>query len=232
MLSFLREQTLDEPIETQGGDSPGQDGEYYTVASHGKKARKSTTLLAILFVIGLACLGVMIKRSTPKAASAAEADAEQTDIQLAIARITGVKTEMFNRMGEIVNKFYEFSGVKQVEVGELATNPFEFKLVPASVKAELDTEPRVSPLDAEGLRRRQMAQQAKDLEVLSIMQSTQGNCCMIGDKFLYEGDTIQNFRVVEIKENQVRLLWVDASATDQDKSKLEDLEIVLKLTEE
>lgn len=231
MLSFLREQTLDEPVDTQGEGSPGQDGEYYTVASHGKQARKSTTLLAILFVIGLACLGYMIKKSTPKAASASEANAEQTDIQLAIARVTGVKTEMFNRMGEIVDKFYEFSGVKQVEVGELATNPFEFKLVPTGIKAELDTEPRVSVMDEEALMRRQMAQQAKDLKVLSIMQSPQGNCCMIGDKFLYEGDTIQAFRIAEIKEDSVRLLWTSPSTTGDNPSTLNDLEIVLKLSE-
>ncbi len=231
MLSFQREHTLEEPIEAQGEGSPNQDGEYYTVASHGKKARKSTTLLAILFVVGLACLGYMIKRSTPKAASASETDTGQTDIQLAIARVTGVKAEMFNKMGEIVNKFYEFSGVKQVKVNELATNPFEFKLVPTNVNAELDDEPRVSPLDEDALRRRKMAQQAKDLKLLSIMQSAQGDCCMIGDKFLYEGDTIQDFKIAEIKESQVRLLWISPSATDEDASKMKDLEIVLKLSE-
>jgi len=218
-------------VQNQGENSPNQDGEFYTVASHGKQTRKSTTILAVLFVVGLACLGYMIKRSTPKAASASEANAEQTDIQLAIARITGVKTEMFNKMGEIVDKFYEFSGVKQVKVNELATNPFEFKMVPGGVTAELDMEERSSPLDAEALRRRQMAQQAKDLKLLSIMQSTRGNCCMIGDKFLYEGDTIKGFRIAEIKENLVRLLLTPPAVSNEETSTLKDLEIVLKLSE-
>ena len=76
-----------------------------------------------------------------------------------------------------------------------------------------------------------MAQQAKDLKVLSIMQSPQGDCCMIGDKFLYEGDTIQEFRIAEIKEDGVRLLWTSPSAVNEKHSTLNDLEIVLKLSE-
>ncbi len=230
MLSFQRENSSEEPLADKPGGS-NQDGEYYTVATREKQVRKSTTLLAILFVIGLVCLGYMIKRTTPKAASASETNTEETEIQSAMARLTGVKSEIFNKMGEIVNKFYEFSGVKQVKVDELAKNPFEFKLFLTDIQPDGDTGQTIPDVDVETLKRRQMAKQAKELKVLSIMESNRGNCCMISDKFLYEGDMIEGFRIMEIREDRVKLLWTprrdQAAATTQ----LEDLEIVLKLSE-
>ena len=118
MLSFLREQSNgDLPAQKQNaavesepgdGDEKPKEQEYLTVAAPGKRTRKSTILLAVLFIIGLLCLGYMIKKSTPKAASAASGVPEETQLETAIARLTGVKSEMFNSMDEIVRKFYEF----------------------------------------------------------------------------------------------------------------------------
>ena len=117
MLSFLREQSNgDVPEEkpgtavesAQGDDAEkSQEQEYLTVAAPGKRTRKSTIFLAVLFIIGLLCLGYMIKKSTPQAASAASDVTEETQLEAAITRITGVKSEMFSSMDEIVNKFYE-----------------------------------------------------------------------------------------------------------------------------
>ena len=56
------------------------------------------------------------------------------------------------------------------------------------------------------------------LQLLSIMQSDQGNCCMINDRILYEGDSIRGFKVCRIGDSFVKL-------------KYEDVEIVLKLSE-
>ena len=73
----------------------------------------------MLVGIGLLGLMLMIRRSQPQAASAAPAAGDQTKIEAAITRLTGVRSEMADRMDEIVKKFYEFSDVVQVKVDEL-----------------------------------------------------------------------------------------------------------------
>lgn len=229
MLSFLREQSMDETPAEQNTGEANQSGEYYTVASRSTQTRKTTTLLAVLFIAGLACLGFMIKRSTPQAATASESKSEETEIEIAIARLVGVKSEMFNKMGEIVEKFYEFSDVEQVEVNELAKNPFEFELGRAGL--DTSTEEVTAKPNLQAIQRQKMAKKAEGLKVLSIMQSGRGNCCMIGDKFLFEGDTVEGFTITEIKEDRVKLLWSAASNPDPDATKVNDLEITLKLSE-
>ncbi len=226
MLSFLREQNPgDSPEEKpaaadvrtpdDGTEKPQKQEEYLTVAAQTKQVRKSTIVLAVLFAIGLLCLLFMIKKSTPQTASATAANAEETQIETAIARFTGVRSEMFNRMDEIVNRFYEFSNVPQVYVNELTKNPFELEMFLANLRAKADEE--ALDIDADMLWQ-QTRQRAKDMQLSSIIQSEQGTCCMINDEILYEGDPIGGFKVRQIGDSYVKL-------------KCEDVEIVLKLSE-
>ncbi|UCE98893.1 MAG: hypothetical protein JSV82_06820 [Planctomycetota bacterium] len=200
------------------GESQGSPQEYLSVAAHEKNVRKTTMLLAILFGIGLLCLWFMIKKSTPSTAAAATVSAEETHLEKAIAQLIGVKSEMFNRMDEIVKKFYEFSNVQQVKVGELAKNPFKLEMFLANIKK--NTDGKELDIDLELLRQEQLTGQARDMQLLSIMQSNadKGNCCMIDDKILYEGDSIRGFKVRQISGSTVSL-------------ESEGLEIVLKLSE-
>ena len=239
MLSFLREQgngdlpaqKPDNAVESAPGDDTEkpQEQEYLTVAASGKKTRKSTILLAVLFIIGLLSLGYMIKKSTPKAASAASDVTEETQLEAAITRLTGVKSEMFNSMDEIVRKFYEFSDVVQVKVGELVKNPFKLELFSANVKEEPRIEIKVPEIDTEMVQRQQIRQKAKEMRLLSIMQSDRGDCCMVGDKILYEGDSINEFVVRQIGGNFVKLEWNPDSNNGSLSSQLEPVEIVLNL---
>lgn len=216
MLSFLRDQNPEDlpgqdaknKKATGAGDGANdkpQEPEYLTVAAQGKRTRKSTTLLAVLFVIGLVCLWCMIKKSTPETASAATADTEQTLIETAIARLTGVKSEMFSRMDEIVKKFYEFSNVPQVKVDELSKNPFELETFLASLKRDTDSDGGDNKISAELLWQQQIKLKSKGMQLLSIMQSDHGNCCMIDDRILYEGHTINGFKILKIGNNFVKL---------------------------
>ncbi len=229
MLSFLRDQSLEDlpaqkKMNTTADKAPGdgteksQESEYLTVASHGKQVRKSTTLLAVLFIIGLLCLCFMIKKSTPKAASAAAGKTEDTLIETAITRLTGVKSAMFNRMDEIVGKFYEFSDVPQVKVNELAKNPFEVETFLANLEEKTGAEGKGNEIDANMLWQRQMRRKSQGMQLLSIMQSDQGNRCMIDDKILLEGDSIKGFKVRQIGDIFVKL-------------ESNGVEIVLKLSE-
>lgn len=226
MLSFLRDQNPgDSPEEKpaaadvrtpdDGTEKPQEQEEYLTVAAQTKQVRKSTIVLAVLFAIGLLCLWFMIKKSTPQTASATAANAEETQIETAIARFTGVRSEMFNRMDEIVNRFYEFSNVPQVYANELTKNPFELEMFLANLRANAEEE--ALDIDADMLWQ-QTRQRAKDMQLSSIIQSEQGTCCMINDEILYEGDPIGGFKVRQIGDSYVKL-------------KCEDVEIVLKLSE-
>jgi len=210
MLSFLQDQNSEElpaeqkknaaagkKVSTDGVDK-SQESEFLTVASHGKQVRKTTKLLAVIFIIGLLCLGFMIIKSSPDAASAANDQTEQTKVETAIARLTGVKTQMFNRMDEIVNKFYEFSDVPQVKVNELAKNPFE--LDTASGNSGIENKP-----DARALWQQQLKQNSKGMQLWSIMQTHQGNRCMIDDEILAVGDSIRGFKVIQIGDKFVKL---------------------------
>ncbi|MHC4628077.1 MAG: hypothetical protein ACYTDV_13945, partial [Planctomycetota bacterium] len=217
MLSFQKEQNVGK-MPAQGpnaaasslpgdGSEKSQDQHYLTVAEHGKRARNSTVLLAVLFIAGLLGLWFMIKKSTPQAVSAADEQTERAQIEAAITRLTGFKSEVFGRMDEIVRKFYEFSDVLQVQVSELAKNPFRLELFLAGAEEEPQPTNMVPEIDVENLWRQQIQEKAKGLELASIMQTGRGNCCMIGSDILYEGDSVEGFKVSQIGDNFVKLEW-------------------------
>jgi preprotein translocase subunit SecG len=241
MLSFLRDQNGSnlpgqQPLEPANGKAPGdgaepaQEQQFLTVAAHGKRARKSTIILVVLFIIGLVCLWFMIKRSSPETASAASANADEAKVEGALARLTGIKSEVFNKMDEIVKKFYEFSGVKQVEVKDLAKNPFALETVSDQIKEKPDTKD-LSAADLAMIWQRQIRQKTKDMKLLSIIRSDQGNSCMIGSRILREGDTIQGFTVREIRESSVKLQWTGDQTDGHPAASQDNVEVVLTLSE-
>jgi hypothetical protein len=110
---------------------------------------------------------------------------------------------MYDRMDEIVGKFYEFSDVKQVGVQELSKNPFEHQMFSSEMPKKADNDNAGGM--AELLRQQQLWQQSREMQLLTIMRSEQGNCCMIDDKILYKGDRIRDFVVTEVGDNSVKL---------------------------
>lgn len=230
MLSFLRNQSFEDSTDSRNpqvsdgdanrqGNVPAdkdQQQQYLTVAAQGKKVRKMTMMLVVLFGIGLLGLLFMIKKSTPKTAVASSEVEEESQIEKTIARLTGLGSEMFKRMDQIVSKFYEFSDVKQVKVDELAKNPFEQQKFLADVGETSDSED--DRMKAELIRRQRLRQGTRDMQLLTICQTERGNCCMIDDKILYEGDMIKGYKVSQISDDFVKL-------------ELGDVETVLKLSE-
>jgi preprotein translocase subunit SecG len=219
MLSFMREQEMpgSSPETGAGGaGSSSSDEGYLTVSTRANNVRKTTSMLVVLFIIGVISLWFMIKKSSPQAASAAGDPATETQIETAISRLTGIKAEMFSRMDEIVEKFYEFSDVQQIKVSELAKNPFSQEVLWANLRKPSDNDDAL-------MRQQNMQLQAKGLRLLSIMQSEQGNCCMIDDQILREGDMIKGFTVRRIGETSVAL--------ELEQNQSEKLQIVLKLSE-
>ncbi len=246
MLSFLREQKGDIPIESGLGLAEGADTgvsanaqaqEYLTTAAHSKNVRRTTSAFAVLFGIGLLCLLFMIKNSAPQTASASSNGKDETQIEIAIARLTGASSEMFSRMDQIVNKFYESSNVLQVKVNELVKNPFELELFLSNLKGKVDLQGDDFEINTGMFRQQQIRQKAKDLQLKSIikMQDDRLNCCRINNKDLHKGDLIDGFKVTQIGDNFVKLEWWDAGANSEPSS-VESvpgnrLEVILKLSE-
>jgi len=249
MLSFIREERPGEPSGQkpprpgQAGRTPadgagelkrnevqghpqtqenalGKQQEYLTVAARGKNVRRSTILLAGLFILGLLCLWFMIKKSSPQTATASleQVSTEETQIEMAITQLVGVRSEMFNRMGEIVKKFYEFSDVQQVKVNELVKNPFKHEIFLGNLKEKSDAEKGNFGVNTEIMRQAQLRQQTKDMQLLSIVATDAGKCCVIDDRRLYEGDSIRGFNVRQIGDSAVLL-------------ESDGVEIILKLSE-
>lgn len=205
MLSFLQDGQSDDkkinenPVGESSLPANQQEQEYFTVSDQSKNVRKTTCLLIILFSIGLISLWLMIKKSTPQTAMAS--DNEESQIESAITKLMGVKSEVFGRMDEIVKRFYQFSDVEQVNVGELSKNPFEHEDFLVKSKESPDFK----------IMEQHIKQQTKQIHLLSIMDvpgqrsSSLKRCCMIDDKILYVGDSIKGFKVCKINENSVQL---------------------------
>ncbi|MHC5073419.1 MAG: hypothetical protein ACYTFM_06770 [Planctomycetota bacterium] len=235
MLSFMKEQGSKGPskksketnVDRSSTEGVGEQ-EYIAVDSKKDRARKSTILLTALVLFGLVFLFFMIKKSTPSDASASSISDDEMKIEKAITELTGIRSEMNNRMDEIVKKFYEFSDIEQVEVGELSKNPFQHKLLLVGLNPVSDSQ------DGEGQAEiiyQQLRQQAEDIELLSIMRSSGRRCCMIDDRILHEGDSVRSFKISQIGDDFVKLVWSQGDKQPSSESKIEDMEIMLTLSD-
>jgi hypothetical protein len=240
MLSFIREQGGGDPSANQaknGGQrspkGPEDAGslEFLTVATTSKSVRKSTILVAILVSIGLVCMWFMIRKSQPQTAAAKQADEEQSQIEVAIGRLTGVSSEMISKADQILKKFYEFSGVLQVQVSDLVKNPFEVEVFAKDMKSETAPSANAEE-DAAMVKRQRLKQRAGSLSLLSVMQSGQSSSCMINDKLLRQGDTIEGFVITRIGRDSVELVWRgDGDPAGGQSAETEEFTVVLKLTQ-
>jgi hypothetical protein len=241
MLSFMREQGARDPSPNQtkgtGPQHPktSEDAgslEYLTVSTSSKNARQSTIVVAILVAIGLICLLWMIRKSQPQMASAKQGDEEQTKIEAAVSRVTGISSEMVSKMDQILTKFGEFSNVLQVEVNELVKDPFEVEVFakeqePSTTASALD-----AGLQAAAFRRQNIKQRAATLGLLSVMQSGRANSCMINDQLLQKGDMIEGFVITQIGRDFVELVWRGSGESNGGSSAgTEDYKVVLKLSQ-
>lgn len=148
-------------------------------------------------------------------------------IETAIVRLTGVKSEMFSRMDEIVSKFYEYADVLQVQVNELVKNPFELEMFLTNLKADSAAEVKTVEVDAASLWKEQIRQKAEKMQLLSIMRSDRGDCCMIDDQILYKGDSIDGFKIKEIGTSSITLTLESKGDSGE-----QETQVVLKLSGE
>jgi preprotein translocase subunit SecG len=182
--------------EVDMGPSGGEE-QFLVTAQHGRNLRHSTITLAVLFTVGALCVWFMIKKVTPPSAEAA-VGTEEAKIVNAIAQLTGIRTEMDARMGDIVARFNEFSNVEQISVADLKKNPFELEVSTGDLEQTLEFGHQLQ-------LRKEVEEKAQALQLWSIMASPQNACCMINNKILYKGDKIDGFTVMEIDSRFVKV---------------------------
>ena len=81
------------------------------------------------------------------------------------------------------------------------------------------------------IRKQQIRQKAENLQLLSIMQSDRGKCCMIGNKILYEGEYIKDFKVRQIGDSFVKLEWDPERKKGSSDNQSDVVGIMLNLTD-
>jgi len=227
MLSYLQEQNNISDKQDSRSRKNQQTQKQTTVATRQAQLKKTNRLLIALFFAGLFCLWIMILKSSPQTASAQQQQAQQTEMEITLARMMGIKSELNSNTRELVKKFQQLNTVEQIKLGDLKKNPFEIEHALAALTA-------ISAAQRSGSRGSDLLNnQLKDLQLLSIMLfGGEGgrSCCMINDKILYEGDIIGELKVASIKEKSVSLV----SNNDPDKfnANADNVTVILKLDTE
>ncbi len=204
MLSFMKEQSSQVPAEQENQNKENQNKddsqEYLSVSRKKQSVKKGTIILVGMFVVGFICLFLMIKQTSPKSAKASE-KAEDAQLEIALAKLTGQAAKTDEDMNHLVDKFYDAANVKQIQANELKKNPFQLEMFNADVEAAISDESD----EEKNIPKQIMKQQTEKLKLFSIMQSPEGSCCMINDQLLYKGDKINGFKVLEINKKSVKL---------------------------
>jgi len=205
MLSFMQDNSRINTGQPEGADAELNEDQgtaeqdYLTLAAHGKNAKRTTIILVVLFTVGALCIWFMIKKVAPRLVAAAMSP-EEAQIENALAQLTGIKTQMHNSIDQMLGQFYQFADVDQIGVGELKKNPFRHELYLSDLEGLLDEEEKSSNTFT-----------GSDLQLWGILQTEQGNCCMINDKIVYEGDWIGGLKVVQITSKFVKLVSTSGS---------------------
>lgn len=201
MLSFLNEDEnsnklpegitdASEEVKEESQDSDSED--YLMPSTTEKTVKNSTILLTILLVAGASTVWMMVKKVAPREASAASSQ-EDLQVESAIAKLTGIRTEMYGKLDQVAEKFYQFSNINQVPSDQLKNNPFIHS--PGFMGLLPEIKGSGYKIDKKKLR----------FKLWSIMDSDQGRSCMVNNKILYVGDSIEGMVVSQIGKNAVEL---------------------------
>ncbi len=207
MLSYLKEgqskiPAVEASSQENGTEAPSLQNDFLTVSGHTRKLRQSTIMLMVMFAVGALGVWFMIKKTTPASAAAAAAE-DQTQLEAAIAQLSGMQTEMNTQMDSVVGRFYQFSNIGQIHVDELQKNPFKREVAAGQAGSDEDRRRQ------EQLRLMQdkISRTAQEMQLWSITSTPRGVCCMINDKILYVGDEINDLTVSHIGTNTVDLTY-------------------------
>ncbi len=179
--------SLNEALKAGGGGSDASDQDFLVPSSSGKKVKYSTVILGVVFLVGAALLFFMITKFGPGEAKAGLSE-DELKIESAIAKLSGSKVAINDRMNNIVDRISSLSEVEQVSVDELKRNPFKQDSDGVDVGSFSE-----SDISASGLR------------LWSVMESSGEKSCMINERLYQVGDRVGNYTVKRIGEGFVEL---------------------------
>jgi hypothetical protein len=183
------------PVAQQESSAEHRD-DYLTVAGHEKKLKQSTIILIAVFVVGAFGVWMMIRKAVPSAAAAAQKKDEVAEIEMAVAQLNGMQSEVSSQMKNVTARLNHLSEVGQIAVEDLRKNPFTREVPSGQMNAD---DPAQKQFLEEQIRRN-----AASLQLWSITASPgSGPRCMINDKLLHPGDKIEGFSVKEIRAASV-----------------------------
>ena len=210
MLSFMNEDNVEETANSDTADAveevqeveaaSGED--YIKPAQTSQNLKRSTSILMAVFAIGGLCLWVMVKQVGPSEANAALTP-EELQVESAIASLTRATDSFQGKMGAVIDRFYKFSEVEQVEVNELRKNPFAHDFGGGSNIELTGSSAFQTSLDE--ATKAELKKKASQLQLWSVMESAENGCAMINDKLLYVGDSVSGFVVRKIGKGHVVL---------------------------
>jgi len=165
MLEFMTDQqdNIPEGQPTQPNanaqQAEGQTGNAVAL-QRARRAKQSSVALIVTFCAVALALLFMINRAQPQAAKAAPIKADQSQIEAAIKRLTGLSDELATHMDQLLQRFHELSAVAQVALEDLVKNPFELELLAGiSPQVELTQQEQPEPNAAQTERAAQLQAQ-------------------------------------------------------------------------
>jgi hypothetical protein len=182
----------------QNGESP--EGGTEEVAEPKRKFTRSTAVLAGLVAAAVGGLWLMHARSGPTTAqAAAESIAAEQTINTFLGdgkkNVANMQI-MLSNTEKVVDQFKQFPAAAQVPLEELQKNPF-------SDAEQAASKPTGATYDTRQRDRDAALEKARKLQIQSIMYGQSQRACMVGGKFLSEGDQFDGFTVERVNADSV-----------------------------
>ncbi|MFP4355764.1 MAG: hypothetical protein ACLFUJ_11635 [Phycisphaerae bacterium] len=217
-----------EGMDTFGSDQQASEPKATPSAPMNPVRRKkkkpidlSFVTLGILAVTGVAGLYLIKTKCGPQSASASQVQTQQ-QIDLALVQLSTVDPRIEQQTRKLVEEIYYEAAQRQIPEDQVENNPFLLQLTPVLVdqsnqSQDLSAE-EIAELHARAQaeqRKRKWAEYAQLLSTLelssTIVRPDGKSTALINDFVLYQGETIQGWKIVEIRPEEVLLIRDDFS---------------------
>lgn len=198
-----KEPTSKIPDWNRGGDGelPGTDLSDESYMPSGGTKNRGMMILMATCVLGMAVVYFLGSRQkAPEPTEQEKTNEAQIDVALAKLVNNGQVIKLLKDTEMMVKTFYEYPSNKQVALDDLQKNPFS-RIADSSLDGgEVDAAIKKSQLETE------YSKKIEDLELQSIIQSPQGDHCLVNGEVFALNQKIEGvFSVTSISKDSVIL---------------------------
>jgi hypothetical protein len=174
------------------------------------RAAGTNLALALLFAAAFGGLYLLSVHGGPSAASAAQQQAEMRVDSAIVQLNTMTSSAVRSRAKDLIASFHYDASQRQVPVGQLNRNPFEFRLGAPSPGPQTQASSPAAATDSGDARAAAGALRAVGgLRLQSVLTGGAGATAMISSNLLTVGQQIEGWTVERIESRQVVLRWRD-----------------------